>query len=95
MLSHYVNDLWLVRRLPSVLFDAGFGDLRVRGHGYVQTDQPVYMLGVINRGADLLVSSNVISAEFAEAIKAEARRRADEGRFFGSTPFVSVIAQRP
>ncbi len=95
MFANFVHDLWLVRRLPVMLTAAGFADVELRGHGYVQSDQPSYLLTVIDRGADLLANAGTVSAEFATAMKAEARQRVATKRFFGSIPFISAIARRP
>jgi hypothetical protein len=52
------------------------------------------MQTVIERGADMLVGAGTIGTELAEALKGEARRRADAGRFFGHIAYVSVIARK-
>jgi SAM-dependent methyltransferase len=48
----FINDLWLVRRLPTLLRSAGFEMLGSRSHGYLQTSRPEYMLTLVDRGAD-------------------------------------------
>ena len=68
--------------------------MRVRSHGYLETDEPVYMLTLVDRGADALVSAGRLGAAAAEALKQEARRRAEEGRFFGHIAYTSLIARR-
>jgi hypothetical protein len=53
------------------------------------------MLTLVDRGADVLASSGSIGKDQAEALKREARRRADAGSFFGHISYVSVIARKP
>mgnify|MGYP003340418051 FL=1 len=53
------------------------------------------MLTIVDRGADGLVKDGVIGNELAEALKAEARRRVSQGRFFGHIGFASLIACKP
>ena len=89
-----VHDRWLVRRLPMLVRSAGFEVVRVRSHGYVETSEASYMLTLINRGADFLVSSRRIGAESAAALKAEARRRVQSHEFFGHIAYFSLIGRR-
>jgi len=88
-----VHDRWVPRRLGKLLAAAGFKIRRTDIFGYTATD-PAYFMTVIDRGADLLVADGVLGQPTAEALKAEARRRLDEGTFFGSIPYVCVIATR-
>jgi SAM-dependent methyltransferase len=88
----FIHDVWLVRRLPALLRSNGFQVIGVRSHGYLQIAQPDYMLTLVDRGADTLVSWGRIGAETGASLKAEARRRADAGAFFGFIGFASVIA---
>lgn len=90
-----VHDRWLVRRLPLLVRSAGFEVVRVRSHGYVETSEPSYMLTLIDRGADFLVSSGRVGAEFAATVKAEARRRVQAHEFFGHIAYFSLIGRRP
>lgn len=90
-----VHDRWLVRRLPMLVRSAGFEVVRVRSHGYIETSAPSYMLTLIDRGADFLVSSRRIGAECAATLKAEARRRAQAHEFFGQIAYFSLIGRRP
>jgi hypothetical protein len=53
------------------------------------------MLTLVDRGADTLATSGRIGADAAAALKAEARRRADVGEFFGFIGFASFIARKP
>jgi ubiquinone/menaquinone biosynthesis C-methylase UbiE len=95
MMAAFVHDIWLVRRLPSLLREHGFQVNRMDSHGYVQNDEPNYSFSIIDRGADALVSAGQINAQTASALKNEARRRADAGEFYGFINFISVVATRP
>lgn len=88
------NDRWVVRRLASLVGAAGLSVERFRSHGYVETTSD-YVMTVIDRGADFLESGGRISTELAEALKAEARTRVDQGAFFGHIAYASLIARKP
>lgn len=90
-----VNDRWLTRRLPSMVSSAGFQTERFDSHGFLQTSAPDYMLTLVDRGADLLASSERIHSKLAAELKDEARRRVDDGRFFGFIAFAGLVATRP
>jgi hypothetical protein len=53
------------------------------------------MLTLVDRGADALVSSGRIGTELCSSLKAEARRRAEAGEFFGFIGFASFLAREP
>ena len=95
MMDAYCHDPWLVRRLPALISEAGFTIERVDGHGYVPLSETAYMLTLIDRGAHVLATENVIGPALADALKAEARRRIQVGEFYAAIPFVSVIARKP
>jgi SAM-dependent methyltransferase len=88
----YITDPWVVRRLPALVRAAGFSDTSLRSHGYVQVDDPDYMLSIADRGADALAASGTIGSELADALKAEARRRVAERTFFGHVAYASLRA---
>jgi SAM-dependent methyltransferase len=90
-----VNDRWLVRRLPGLVTASGFALERVASHGYLQTEAPDYMLGLVTRGADFLVNWGRIDASLADALKAEARRRVMAHAFFGFIGFAGLVAAKP
>jgi ubiquinone/menaquinone biosynthesis C-methylase UbiE len=90
-----VNDPWLVRRLPALLEQAGFEPVRMRCYGYVETRDARYTPTIVDRGADALVAAGRIGEETATALKAEARRRIAEGRFFGHVAYASLVARLP
>ncbi len=91
----FINDIWLVRRLPALLRSAGFELIDTCSHGYLQTSRPEYMLTLVDRGADVLASNARGGTELAAALKAEARRRVQANEFFGFIGFVSFIARKP
>ena len=93
--ANFLHDPWLIRRLGPKLKSMGFAITSVRSHGYTQTAEPTYMLTLVDRGADVLASSGSMGKDQAEALKSEARRRADAGAFFGHISYVSVIARKP
>lgn len=53
------------------------------------------MLTWIDRGADVLLQNGCIGSATAAAIKAEAKRRSDDGAWFGHIAFACVIARKP
>jgi ubiquinone/menaquinone biosynthesis C-methylase UbiE len=91
----FINDPWVMRRMAGVLRAAGFTDLRVRSHGYVQINEPLYMISLVDRGADVLASGGIIGTDLAAALKAEARRRVEAGRFYGQISYTSLVAGKP
>jgi ubiquinone/menaquinone biosynthesis C-methylase UbiE len=95
MVANFLHDPWLTRRLPKTLRSLGFEVRTVRSHGYTQTTEPTYMLTLIDRGADVLSTAGSLAADAAEALRKEARRRAQAGEFFGHISFVSIIARKP
>jgi ubiquinone/menaquinone biosynthesis C-methylase UbiE len=92
---NFVNDAWLVRRLPQLVEAQGFDVMPMRSHGYVEAPEGAYMLTWIDRGADALVQSGVIAMDHAEAMKAEARRRSASGTWFGHIAYASVLGRKP
>jgi ubiquinone/menaquinone biosynthesis C-methylase UbiE len=95
MVASFVHNRWLTRRLPKTLVSTGFAVQSVRGYSYTQTSDPAYMFTLIDRGADLLVAAGSLTADAAEALRQQARRRADNGEFYGHISFLSVIARKP
>ena len=90
-----VHDRWLMRRLPALLRITGFEAPRFRSYGYTSLPEPSYMFTLVDRGADLLLKGGRIGSEMADALKAEARRRAEVGGFYGLIVFASAVARRP
>ncbi|HZM77439.1 MAG TPA: methyltransferase domain-containing protein [Candidatus Limnocylindrales bacterium] len=95
VLDGLIHDRWLVRRLPNLVREAGFEDVWLRGHSYVEARSSTgYMLALIGRGADALLARGEIGAATAEALKAEARRRSDAGEWFGHIAYASLTARK-
>jgi ubiquinone/menaquinone biosynthesis C-methylase UbiE len=91
MMTNSVNDRWLVRRLTALVRGANFEPVAFRSQGIVETSGG-YMLTIIDRGVDLLHASGQIGGVSAEALKAEARRRIEDGSFFGHIAYASLTA---
>lgn len=94
MMANSVTDRRIMRRLPALLRERGFEVAHTGSHGFVESGDGGYMLTVIDRGTDMLQASGTIDEDLAVALKAEARRRAAAGRFFGHIAYASVIARR-
>ncbi len=90
-----VQNLGLMRLLPSMLEDSGFNALPMRSHGYVEAPGGGLMLGWIDRGADALVKLDRIGNELADALRAEAQRRSASRSWFGHISFFSALGQKP
>jgi hypothetical protein len=95
MMANSVNDRWIMRRSPALVRACGFEPAKFRSYGFAETHGGAYMLSVIDRGADILGSSGRIGADFAQALKSEARRRVEQGTFFGHIAYASLIARKP
>jgi arsenite methyltransferase len=91
----FIHDIWIVRRLPQLLHEAGFEVLPMQSHGYVEAPEGAYMLTWIERGADALLQKGCISKETAEAFKAEAKRRSNGKLWFGHIAFASILCRKP
>jgi ubiquinone/menaquinone biosynthesis C-methylase UbiE len=94
VIATLVHDPWLMRRLSPLVANAGFVPAPPRGHAYLETSSPGYLLTIADRGADALVSLGTIGDDTAASLKAEARRRAGAGSFFGSIAYVSLLAEK-
>ena len=92
MIANWVHDRWFIRRTPQLARRAGFSVQRVDGFSYVLTEEPNYFLSLFDRGVDGFAGAGMIADDMGTALKAEARRRAEAGEFFGFINFVSVIA---
>lgn len=90
----FIHDSWLARRAPTLAEAAGFAVHSYRTFSYSET-KPDYLLTVVDRGAEALAEEGLIGKELAAALKAEARRRAEEGRFFGQIGYAALIARKP
>ncbi|MEP9386167.1 methyltransferase domain-containing protein [Mesorhizobium sp. KR9-304] len=95
MMDSSVNDRWLMRRLCALVRNSGFELVGFRSHGFSETTGGAYMLSVVDRGTDILRASGSVGEETAAALRAEARRRANAGTFFGHIAYTSLIARKP
>jgi SAM-dependent methyltransferase len=89
-----VHAPWLVRRLSRLVRHVGFQPGDLHSHGHLELDSPAYMPSLIDVGADRLATTETVSTTTAAALKAEARDRADRGRFFGHIAYASLLATR-
>jgi len=92
--ENFVNDRYLVRKMSSLVQRAGFSVRPLRSYGLIETDSPGLTMSWIDRGADSLAQAGTISSELAEAMKAEGRRRAESGGFFGYMAYASLTARK-
>lgn len=93
--ENFVNDRYLVRNMSALVQTAGFSVHPLRSYGLVETVAPGLTMSWIDRGADALARSGIIGAELAEALKAEGRRRAERGAFFGYMAYATLTARKP
>jgi arsenite methyltransferase len=91
----FVNDRWLVRRVTSLVRAAGFEVSPLRSYGLVETLDASLTLTWIERGADAQVSAGRLDPDAAAALKAEARRRASTGTWFGYMAYASLVGRKP
>jgi hypothetical protein len=90
----FVTDRWMVRRMSGLAAAAGFDVSPLRSYGLVETAKPELSLTWVDRGVDVLVGRGRISREFAAALKAEAKRRADANAFFGYMAYASMVGRK-
>jgi ubiquinone/menaquinone biosynthesis C-methylase UbiE len=90
-----VHDAFLVRRLPCLVRATGWNLLGFRTYGFLETDEPGYMLTLVDRGVDTLLAAGTLGEAAGAALKEEARRRAGAGAFFGFISYASLTAERP
>ena len=89
-----VHDPHIVNRLSSLVRGAGFTVRHFRSHGYDGVLDPTYLFTIIDRGADALEQQGRVGPALAQALRDEARRRAEIGEFFGHLAYASLIATR-
>jgi len=92
--ENYVTDKYMVRKMSSLVAEAGFSVNPMRSYGLVETLTPGLTLSWVDRGADALAQVGTISTDFAEALKAEGKRRAESGNFFGYMAYASLTGQK-
>ena len=93
--ENFVNDRWLVRRMSSLVQRAGFEAQPIRSYGLIETISPGLTMSWVDRGADALAAQGQIGTGLVEALKAEGRRRAEDGTFFGYMAYAALTAQKP
>jgi hypothetical protein len=77
---------------------AGAAGLRAGAHAQlrlVETRDARYTPTIVDQGADAFVAAGRIGEDTAAALKAEARRRIADGRFFGRVAYASLVARLP
>ena len=93
--ENFVNDKWVVRRMSALTQGAGFKVSPTRSYGLIETISPELTITWVDRGADALAAENRIGPDLAEALKAEGRRRAETGTFFGYMAYAALTARKP
>lgn len=90
-----MHDPYIMRRLPGLARTAGFTVRAVEPYGYVQTDQPDYLMSLIARGTNAAARAGECGADLAAALQQEAERRVAAGTFYGAILYIGVIAEKP
>jgi len=93
-IQNFVQHPWLSRQLPGLLGQQGMRIESFRSHGYTKSSELAYFMSLLERGFDLMVEANTLSADAAQALRQEAVHREDTGRFFGHISYVSVISRK-
>ncbi len=82
------------RRLTGLLKGAGLGAVEIEALPLVDTEFSSYFQWVIERYPSRAVDDGALSAEAADAWRADVRARAAAGRFFGSVVYFAAAAMR-
>lgn len=90
-----VHDLWLTRRLSRLLPEAGLVIDRTRAHAYLAEGDATYFRTIIDRGADFMEKSGLISPDLAAGLRAEVDARIAAKTFFGFISYLSFVAHKP
>ena len=91
----FVNDPWLVRKLPQLAQQAGFTAGEVHSYGFMQQPNQAGLMSTwVERGADALLAGGRISETLANELKAEGKRRVEEGIFFGYMAYATMICSK-
>ena len=93
--DNFVTDKFFVRKMSALVQAAGFSVNPLRSHGLVETVTPGLTMSWVDRGADALAQSGIIGSDLADELKAEGRKRAEKGAFFGYMAYASLTAQKP
>ncbi|MBV7396947.1 methyltransferase domain-containing protein [Mameliella sediminis] len=94
-LRNLIHDPYIMRKLPRMMVEAGFDAPRTAAHGFVQTQQPDYILSLMARGVTAATKAGECGVELSTAFEAEAARRVADGSFYGAILFASAIAVKP
>lgn len=94
-LANFVTDRWVVRQMSALAQAAGFEVGPMRSYGLTETISPGLTMTWLDRGADALAARGQIGEDLAEALKAEGRRRAELGTFFGYMAYAALTARKP
>lgn len=95
MVNNFVENIWMARQLPKALRSCGLQVEKFVSNGYTKVSDPAYFLTLIDRGTDLLVNAGSIGKQQSDLLREEAKRRIEQGEFFGHISYVSAIAQKP
>jgi arsenite methyltransferase len=60
----------------------------------VQIRDADYMVSIVDRGVQTLAATGRIGGVLAGALESEARRRVDDGEFFGHIAYASLVAHK-
>ena len=93
--EHYINDIWVMRRLPRLAADVGLVDPVIDSHGYLAVADAPYLLSIVDRGADVLHLSGIVGQGHVDALREETRRRVAANEFFGFIAYISLVARKP
>jgi hypothetical protein len=84
-----------VRGLASLAAQAGFVELEMVSHGYVETGAVSCASAFAGFGASALAAEGLLSLDTAAALVAESRRRVAACTFFSHIAYASLLAVRP
>jgi len=94
VLRNLVQAPYIMRRLPALVSAAGFRDLSLEPHGYVQTRSPDYLLTLLSRGTAAAGRAGEIGEMLVDGFEREAQRRVENGAFYGGMLFLSLTARK-
>ncbi len=95
MIDVNVHNLWLPRKLVPLVSAAGFNPGQVQAHSYLAHDDAAYFMTVIDRALTRMQAEELMSQDGAAGLRAEARTRIAENRFYGFMSYLSLISTKP
>ena len=95
MINANVHNLWLPRQLVPLVQAAGFVPGNPRPHGYLAQGDCAYFMTVIDRALAKMQGEGLMSAAGADGLRAEAKTRIAENRFYGFMSYISLISRKP